>query len=58
MCISFWKEFIICFMLQVDEDEDFVDVVNPETKKEIAAVGDANMRNLKRGEIIQLERKG
>ncbi|PWA82702.1 Aminoacyl-tRNA synthetase, class I, conserved site-containing protein [Artemisia annua] len=43
---------------KLDEDEDFVDVVNPETKKEIAAVGDANMRDLKRGEIIQLERKG
>lgn len=43
---------------KVEEDEDFVDVVNPETKKEIAAVGDSNMRNLKLGDILQLERKG
>ena len=44
--------------MQVEEDEDFIDVVNPETKKEIAAVGDSNMRNLKVGDILQLERKG
>ncbi|GKA31495.1 glutamate--tRNA ligase, cytoplasmic [Tanacetum coccineum] len=43
---------------KLDEDEDFIDVLNPNTKKEIAAVGDANMRNLKRGDILQLERKG
>ncbi|XP_076955984.1 glutamate--tRNA ligase, cytoplasmic-like [Bidens hawaiensis] len=43
---------------KLDEDEDFIDVVNPNTKKEIAAFGDANMRNLKRGDILQLERKG
>ncbi|KAJ0829676.1 putative glutamate--tRNA ligase [Helianthus annuus] len=45
-------------MMQLDEDEDFVDVLNPSTKKEIAAFGDANMRNLKRGDILQAERKG
>ncbi|KAJ0800642.1 putative glutamate--tRNA ligase [Helianthus annuus] len=43
---------------KLEEDEDFVDVLNPSTKKEIAALGDANMRNLKRGDILQLERKG
>ncbi|CAO2826473.1 unnamed protein product [Amaranthus hypochondriacus] len=43
---------------KVEEDEDFLDVLNPVTKKETLAVGDANMRNLKHGEIIQLERKG
>lgn len=43
---------------KLDEDEDFVDVVNNDTKKEIEAVGDSNMRNLKRGDILQLERKG
>ncbi|XP_071687152.1 glutamate--tRNA ligase, cytoplasmic-like [Rutidosis leptorrhynchoides] len=43
---------------KVEEDEDFVDVLNENTKKEAAAVGDSNMRNLKRGDIIQLERKG
>ncbi|CAM8961945.1 unnamed protein product [Rhodiola kirilowii] len=43
---------------KLEEGEDFVDVINPTTKREITAVGDSNMRNLKRGEIIQLERKG
>lgn len=44
--------------MQVEEDEDFVDVVNTDSKKEIGAVGDSNMRNVKRGDIVQLERKG
>ncbi|XP_015874811.3 glutamate--tRNA ligase, cytoplasmic [Ziziphus jujuba] len=43
---------------KLEEGEDFLDVLNPCTKKETAAVGDSNMRNLKRGEILQLERKG
>ncbi|XP_027158669.1 glutamate--tRNA ligase, cytoplasmic [Coffea eugenioides] len=43
---------------KLEEDENFVDVVNPCTKMETAALGDSNMRNLKRGDIIQLERKG
>lgn len=43
---------------KVEEDEDFLDVLNPVTKKETLAIGDANMRNLKTGEVIQLERKG
>lgn len=49
---------INCLLLQLDEDEDFVDALNPCTKKEIAAFGDSNMRNLKQGDILQLERKG
>jgi len=44
--------------LQLEEGESFHDVLNPCTKKETAALGDSNMRNLKRGEILQLERKG
>ncbi|EXC31017.1 putative glutamate--tRNA ligase [Morus notabilis] len=43
---------------KLEEGEDFLDVLNRCTKKETAAIGDANMRNLKRGEILQLERKG
>ncbi|KAK2966190.1 hypothetical protein RJ640_008756 [Escallonia rubra] len=43
---------------KLDEDEDFLGVLNPCTKKEITALGDSNMRNLKRGDILQLERKG
>jgi glutamyl-tRNA synthetase len=44
--------------LQLEEGEDFIDVVNPCTKRETAALGDSNMRNLQRGEVLQLERKG
>ncbi|KAG8501805.1 hypothetical protein CXB51_004093 [Gossypium anomalum] len=40
------------------EGEDFLDALNPCTKKETAAIGDSNIRNLKQGEILQLERKG
>ncbi|GKA67903.1 glutamate--tRNA ligase, cytoplasmic [Tanacetum coccineum] len=43
---------------KLDKNEDFMDVVNRDSKKEIAAVGDANMRELKCGDILQLERKG
>ncbi|OVA19225.1 Glutamyl/glutaminyl-tRNA synthetase [Macleaya cordata] len=43
---------------KLEEGEDFVDVLNPCTKKETLALGDSNMRNLKQGEILQLERKG
>ncbi|KAK1277337.1 hypothetical protein QJS04_geneDACA015752 [Acorus gramineus] len=43
---------------KLDEGEDFLDVLNPCTRRETTAFGDSNMRNLKRGEILQLERKG
>ncbi|XP_006644043.1 glutamate--tRNA ligase, cytoplasmic-like [Oryza brachyantha] len=43
---------------KLEEDEDFLDNLNPCTRQEFLALGDANMRNLKQGEIIQLERKG
>ncbi|KAH7661658.1 Glutamyl/glutaminyl-tRNA synthetase protein [Dioscorea alata] len=43
---------------KLEEDDDFLDNLNECTKKETAALGDSNMRNLQRGEIIQLERKG
>jgi glutamyl-tRNA synthetase len=46
------------FLLQVDEEDDFADLVNPKTKFETAAVGDVNMTSCKKGDIIQLERKG
>ncbi|CAI5492755.1 unnamed protein product [Closterium sp. Naga37s-1] len=42
----------------LDEGDDFLAALNPRTRWEEAAVGDANMRNLQRGDIIQLERKG
>ncbi|KAH0727004.1 hypothetical protein KY284_002869 [Solanum tuberosum] len=43
---------------KLEEDENFVDVVNPCTRKETPALGDSNMRNLQRGDVLQLERKG
>ncbi|XP_077226825.1 glutamyl/glutaminyl-tRNA synthetase, class Ic [Tasmannia lanceolata] len=43
---------------KLEEGEDFLDVLNPCTRRETAALGDSNMRNLKHGEIVQLERKG
>ncbi|KAK4761488.1 hypothetical protein SAY87_029372 [Trapa incisa] len=45
-------------VIPLEEGEDFLDVLNPCTKKVTAALGDANMQNLKRGDILQLERKG
>ncbi|KAJ0040252.1 hypothetical protein Pint_27054 [Pistacia integerrima] len=43
---------------QLEDGEDFLDVLNPWTKIETLAIRDCNMWNLKRGEILQLERKG
>ncbi|WVZ71637.1 hypothetical protein U9M48_020204 [Paspalum notatum var. saurae] len=43
---------------KLEENDDFVDYLNPCTRQETSALGDPNMRNLKQGEIIQLERKG
>eukprot|EP00262_Sarcandra_glabra_P015551 TRINITY_DN4809_c0_g2_i1.p1 TRINITY_DN4809_c0_g2~~TRINITY_DN4809_c0_g2_i1.p1 ORF type:complete len:496 (+),score=78.37 TRINITY_DN4809_c0_g2_i1:202-1488(+) len=43
---------------KLEEGEDFLDVLNPCTRRETSALGDSNMRKLKRGEILQLERKG
>ncbi|KAH7864719.1 hypothetical protein Vadar_032984 [Vaccinium darrowii] len=43
---------------KLDEGEDFLDVINENTKKETAALGDSNMRNLKKGDTLQLQRIG
>ncbi|KAL5716072.1 glutamate--tRNA ligase [Ranunculus cassubicifolius] len=43
---------------KLEEGEEFTDVLNKTTKQVTLAVGDSNLRNLKRGEILQLERKG
>jgi glutamyl-tRNA synthetase len=42
----------------LEEEDDFLSVLNPVTRVETLALGDSNLRNLKQGEIIQLERKG
>ncbi|CAL0320907.1 unnamed protein product [Lupinus luteus] len=43
---------------KLEEGEDFIDVLNPCTKKETLAYGDSNLRNLQHGDVLQLERKG
>jgi glutamyl-tRNA synthetase len=42
---------------KLEESDDFEAVVNPVTKFETLALGEASMRNLQRGDIVQLERK-
>ena len=43
---------------KVEEDDNFADIVNSNSKVETNACGDSNMRSLKKGEVLQLERKG
>ncbi|KAL6520344.1 hypothetical protein OROMI_032524 [Orobanche minor] len=44
--------------LEVEEDDEIINVVNPDTRKETSAVGESSIRDLRYGDIIQLERKG
>ena len=41
-----------------EEDDDISDIVNRDSRTDIMAEGDMNMRSLKAGDIIQIERKG
>jgi glutamyl-tRNA synthetase len=43
---------------KVEDDDSLADLVNATTKIETHAHGDANMRTLQKGNVIQLERKG
>jgi len=43
---------------KLEENDKLEDFVNYDSKKEIEAIGDPNLRLLKRGERIQLERRG
>jgi glutamyl-tRNA synthetase len=43
---------------KVEEEDDFKALINPDSRWEAAAVGDVNMGALKKGEVLQLERKG
>ncbi|PIA47410.1 hypothetical protein AQUCO_01400225v1 [Aquilegia coerulea] len=43
---------------KLEAKEDFLDVLNPCTKKERRALGNPDMRNLKHGEIVLLGMKG
>lgn len=64
--LSIWSTLVVVsrlspsttICLQVEEEDDFHALVNPTTQMETAAVGDVNMSSLKKGDIIQLERKG
>jgi len=43
---------------KLEEGDDITKFVNPQSKMEYAVYGDPNLRLLKKGEIIQLERRG
>ncbi len=43
---------------KLEEGEDFKDYLNPVTKAESAGWADPALRNLKQGDVIQLERRG
>lgn len=43
---------------RIEEDDVFENFVNPESRFESLAWGDANMRTLQRGTVLQLERRG
>jgi glutamyl-tRNA synthetase len=46
------------FGVQLEEDDEFMDYVSKDSWHEAAALGDANMRALQAGDVVQLERKG
>ena len=43
---------------KIEEGDNIADLVNADSMKEEAALGDANMRSLNKGDVLQLERKG
>lgn len=43
---------------KIEEDDDVADIANKDSLSIIRASGDPNMRNLNKGDVIQLERKG
>lgn len=43
---------------KLEEDDKFEDFLTPVTEFKTPAVGDANLRQLKKGDVLQLERKG
>lgn len=42
----------------LDPNDNFEDFVNPHSRAESAAIGDAGLRVLRVGDVIQLERRG
>ncbi len=49
---------MLCFHLQLDEDDEFEAHVSDVTRLDTPALGDINMASLAAGDVIQLERKG
>ena len=43
---------------KVEEDDDFSDIVNHNSRIDSKALGDPNMRTLQKGDVLQLDRKG
>jgi glutamyl-tRNA synthetase len=43
---------------KVEEEDDFQQLVNPNTKQEALALADVNVASLKKGDLLQFERKG
>jgi len=42
----------------LEKDDDFKSFVNPNSKHEVEMVGDPELKNLKKGDIIQVQRRG
>ena len=43
---------------KLEDGDNIESLVNPNSKREELALGDANTRSLNKGEVLQLERKG
>ncbi|CAN0244579.1 unnamed protein product [Pylaiella littoralis] len=43
---------------KIEEGENFKDFLNPNTRAETAGLGDPGLRNMRKGDVVQLERRG
>merc|ERR1719402_1414177 len=48
----------IASMPILDKDDDFKSFVDKDTKVEIEMIGDPELRNLKKGDVVQIQRRG
>ncbi|XP_034936970.1 bifunctional glutamate/proline--tRNA ligase [Chelonus insularis] len=56
-CVAVYFDHIITKPL-LAKDDDFKDFVAKDTRKEVKLLGEAELKRVKKGEIIQLQRKG
>ncbi|KAL0114050.1 hypothetical protein PUN28_011398 [Cardiocondyla obscurior] len=56
-CYAVYFEHIISVPV-LGKDDDFKNFVNKETRKEVRMLGEVELKRVKKGEIIQLQRKG